>query len=513
MIVGKVIGGSVGGKLIIRLKSDAKVDVGDILVIKDNNDKYFVKIVNMGISSLIPNQFIEDIAGQNLEYDLNYNIFDEKDRFYRICEAKTLKILRNNSFIPPRSIPNHFSNVYKINSDEFKFINTKGEIEIGYLRLGTDFLKDVVISLPAKKLISHHVLVSAATGKGKSNFAKVFIRGIMNYREYSSIVFDPHDEYYGGKGHLGLKDLPNKDKLLFFTPRWEENPGSERLIIYSCDLEPSDFHGIIDLTQAQQEALEMLYRKYGDDWINILLREKTTGEIIADLKGKVQRVTLISLRRKLFYSLEIEEDGTGLTFSLEPRRETSIFDKIKNAVLEKKTIIIDTSLVGDEAEKLIASSIVRKLFFLYRKTKQVNPNKFNYLPELLILFEEAPRVLGKEVLARGTNIFEKIAREGRKFKIGLCAITQMPSLLPREILSQMNTKVILGIPAPSDRIAIVESSSQNIEDESSEIQILDKGEAIITSPFVDFPLPVKIFKFENLVKQSKRSNEQINIGF
>jgi DNA helicase HerA-like ATPase len=203
------------------------------------------------------------------------------------------------------------------------------------------------------------------------------------------------------------------------------------------------------------------------------------------------------------------ENNDGLVFTLKARRDVSIFDKIKRAVQESKVIIIDTNLVGDEAEKLIASSVVSKIFNLYRRTKQSYPEKFKTLPELLLVFEEAPRVLGASA---GSNIFGTVAREGRKFKVGLCAITQMPSLLPREVLSQMNTKVILGLPAPADRDAVINSSSQEIGDESTEIQMLDTGEAIITSPFVQFPIPVKVDYFNDIIKQGKSIFQTRGIG-
>ena len=47
----------------------------------------------------------------------------------------------------------------------------------------------------------------------------------------------------------------------------------------------------------------------------------------------------------------------------------------------------------------------------------------NDKPVISIVLEEAPRVLGKEVLEAGPNIFSTIAREGREFKVGLTAIT------------------------------------------------------------------------------------------
>jgi hypothetical protein len=352
--------------------------------------------------------------------------------------------------------------------------------------------------------------VSAATGKGKSNFTKVFVRGLLNVNNVANIIIDPHSEYYGGKGVKGLSNYPIKNNIEYFTPRWEDNPGSNELKVYAQDLRPGDFHGIIELSDAQREAMEALYKTYNKWWIRTLLIEKPINVIHEDLSRNVGLATLFALRRRIGYTLELTDGESGLAFSIKERKNTSIFEKIQFAVKEAKTVIVDTSLLGSEAEKLLSCAIVRRQFNLYRRTKQLNPSNFKNLPELLIVFEEAPRVLGVNALSHGTNIFERIAREGRKFKCGICAITQMPSLIPKEILSQMNTKIVLGIPSPSDRNAVIESSSQNISDESVEIQMLDKGEAIITSPFIDFPLPVKIFLFDDVIRLDAAKNSTKN---
>ena len=277
--------------------------------------------------------------------------------------------------------------------------------------------------------------------------------------------------------------------------------GSYELKIFAEDLKPADFHGIIELSDAQKEAMDALYKVYGEVWIRALLVDESINNIYDKLSKNVSFATLYALRRRIGYTLELEDGESGLVFDTRKREGTSIFEKIRQAVKDGKTVIIDTSLLGSEAEKLTSAGIARRQFNFYRRTKQVNPDAFDNLPELLIVFEEAPRVLGVDALRHGTNVFEKIAREGRKFHIGICAITQMPSLIPKEILSQMNTKVILGIPAPMDRNAVIESSAQNISDESVEIQMLDKGEAIVTSPFIDFPLPVKVSFFDDLVRE------------
>ncbi|MBN2367920.1 ATP-binding protein, partial [Candidatus Woesearchaeota archaeon] len=133
-------------------------------------------------------------------------------------------------------------------------------------------------------------------------------------------------------------------------------------------------------------------------------------------------------------------------------------------------------------------------------------------PVISVLLEEAPRVLGKEVLEKGSNIFSTIAREGRKFKIGLTAITQLPSLIPRQILANMNTKIILGIEMQPERQAIIESASQDMSSDSRAIAALDKGEAIITSNFTRFAIPVKIPLFEDYVK-SRVKEKKAELGF
>ena len=112
--------------------------------------------------------------------------------------------------------------------------------------------------------------------------------------------------------------------------------------------------------------------------------------------------------------------------------------------------------------------------------------------------------MGKEILERGPNIFSTIAREGRKFKVGLTAITQLPSLIPRQILANMNTKIVLGVEMKHERQAIIESASQDLSDDDRNIASLDISETIITSNFARFATPIKIPLFEDFSKITKK---------
>ena len=173
--------------------------------------------------------------------------------------------------------------------------------------------------------------------------------------------------------------------------------------------------------------------------------------------------------------------------------------------LEKsRIVIIDTSNISGAAELLIGSIATAEIFNRYKYYKM--NGELNQKPVVSIVLEEAPRVLGTDVLEKGSNIFETIAREGRKFKVGLTAITQLPSLIPRRILANINTKIILGIEMKAERQAIIESASQDLSEDERNIASLDKGEAIVSSNFSKFAIPIKIPFFDEIVKQQKKES-------
>ncbi|MFW9874596.1 MAG: ATP-binding protein, partial [Candidatus Thorarchaeota archaeon] len=176
----------------------------------------------------------------------------------------------------------------------------------------------------------------------------------------------------------------------------------------------------------------------------------------------------------------------------------STISNIVNSLMEGKTVIIDTSLFEGAREIFIATLIVENAFNEYKNLKF--QDKLEDKPVITIILEEAPRVIGKKVLETRDNVFGKIAREGRKFNIGLIGITQLPSLIDREILANMNTKIILGNEMGPERRTLIESAAQDLADDSQTIASLDIGEAIVTSNFTKFAVPIKIPLYEDLLE-------------
>ena len=79
----------------------------------------------------------------------------------------------------------------------------------------------------------------------------------------------------------------------------------------------------------------------------------------------------------------------------------------------------------------------------------------------------------------------------------------------------MNKKKILGLEMNTERQAVIESSPQDLSQDSRNIAALDKGEAIVTSTFTRFAVPVKVPLFSEFVKKDvdQKKVERQYVGF
>ena len=107
-----------------------------------------------------------------------------------------------------------------------------------------------------------------------------------------------------------------------------------------------------------------------------------------------------------------------------------------------------------------------------------------------IFIEEAHRYVQNDIDADliGYNIFEKIAKEGRKYGVILCLITQRPSELSDTTLSQASNYIIFRLNNPTD-IEYVRKIVPNITDEMlMKIKSLQPGFALMFGSAFKIPL-------------------------
>jgi len=514
--VGQFISGSFN-KLLLRQKSDQVFEIGELLVAGESLEDYSLYQINeLMYGSQIPGSSLELIAGYQLEREKSdLTIYEPELRNYVLARARPLIRIQNDAStgksksILPKTLPSFLGSVYELEDTHLKFM-TESElvnpITLGMVRSGSKVL-DTEVSVEALDVLTHHILIPATTGRGKSNLVKVILYNMIPNENCAKLVFDPHNEYYES-----LQQHPESDKYLkFYTPR--QHHKKIDLLFNVSLLRPNHIRSSIHLTEAQDQALRVFYNRDRDNhyenWIRNIFLASAPG---------VHPSTVDALRRKigLLLNIEYEEDASG-NIDEDSIHETGIYrfngnqtilNDVEKFLKEGKTVVIDTSLFSGSEEIFVATVIVEHLFREYRRLKFTGTLDAN--PVISIVLEEAPRVIGKKVLDTRDNIFGTIAREGRKFNMGLIAITQLPSIISREILANMNTKIILGNEMGPERVAIIESAAQDLSEDYQNIGSLDKGEAIITSNFTKFAVPIKIPLFPDLVKKdvAKRKSSQ-----
>ena len=496
---GQIVAGEVG-KILIREKSGQKIELGDLLVVDDSEGYLIIQVYDLLYGSQISRLWREQLAGLTLEgRGAGLEFFEPQLRNYILAEGKAVLRVTDKARAP-KVLPDFFGTVRHIEKKDLKFLSKPdAPLYLGQVRSGSKVI-DVPLYLNANEVLVHHVLIASTTGRGKSNLVKVMLWGMVGQNRAGILVLDAHDEYYG-RSAKGLKDHPQaRGSVVYYSVN--PLPGTNTLAINLSSIMPEHLEGIITLSEAQEQGVRLYYSEFGDGWIENILKGTPVEGVRPVTVSVLQRI----IRSKLSTYLQ---DGEILcknkVFSGTAGGATikSIVDSLKKG----KIVVIDTSKIGDEAELLIGSMVANDAFAQYQNFKAEGELE-DKLP-ISIVIEEAPRVLGSDKLAFGDNIYSKIAREGRKFKIGLQAITQLTSVIPRDILTNMNTKIILGNEMATERRAIIDSASQDLSQDDRTIASLDRGEAIVSSIFTRFAVPIQVPLFEDLVKEPKSSSERL----
>ncbi len=506
-VVGQVVGGSFGD-ILIRQKAGTDLEIGDLMVSEEDGSSLILQVFALEYGSQIQDRMQQMMSGVNLEQGVvDAHFYEPEFVNYVLARIKPLaRVFREKRDVRiPKSLPLFFNRLRLIGKDDLKFLQKEGDqVFVGHIRSGSKIIKEAEVWLPAQDVFSHHVLIPATTGRGKSNLVKTILWNLLGANKVGALVLDAHDEYFGRTG-IGLKDHPrSRDNLAYYTPS-DPPVGANRLTINLQSIRPEHFEGIIELSDPQLAAIRMAFRKNPKEWIPYLMRNSATDAgMESGSHAEIATSTLMVVQRKLrlVLGLEIDEEQKIISkheaFDSTTRGQNTVGDIVRDIELGK-VVVLDTSRLGDEAELIVGNIIASKLLDRYKDAKA--KGKLDRKPVATIVIEEAPRVIGEDVLkSRNGSIYATIAKEGRKFKVGLTAITQLSSVIPKTVLANINTKIILGNEMKQEREAIIASASQDLSEDDKNIASLDKGEAIITSIFVPFAMPIKIPLFEDIVK-------------
>ena len=514
MNLGRVTGKDVT-EIVFRAYRDQDVFLGEMLIgdCQDSDRRFILRVINImhgneaSESSWAPRTAGAFMDGDNK--DQEYHVYDADRRLYNhvVCAPLGYLMGQGNDvqFRSPKTIPSHFSRVRRASKEDYRFLERYlGDVKLGSLRSGEQVIRHVPVGVASKDL-AQHMGVFATTGMGKSNLMKRLAGSVLESGTLGLLILDPHGEYIdGGKEELrGLMHHPRAASNLeiYVTREVEGNVSSVK--ISSSEISIQDMENLWPFSQPQVELLNAVWGRERDNWLPYIV-DTEGAQIYQDFNEQFHEGSIGVVKRR----------ASVLNRSHFITRDTRI--SMTKTIIEQlhtgKVVLVD--LAGaSETEELLISSVLARAIFQINQSKFKDKKKFKEIPICLIALEEAQRVFNR---AWG-GIFPQIAREGRKFKTGLCAISQQPKLIDNEVISQFNTLVILGLADRQDRERLSSSARQDISKLDYEIQTLMTGEGLITGPNTPFALPLKVDLYESylneLVTEPKENKKPIDSGF
>jgi len=152
---------------------------------------------------------------------------------------------------------------------------------------------------------------------------------------------------------------------------------------------------------------------------------------------------------------------------------------LNDLVQRGQATLVNLRGVAPDVQELVVARIASTLFENRKKEK---------VPPLFLVIEEAHNFAPQQGTATCSRILKNIASEGRKFGLGLCAVTQRAARIDKSVLSQCNTQLILQVTNPLDLKAIAQSIEGLTDGMTQMIQSLPVGVALITGGGYHTPL-------------------------
>jgi hypothetical protein len=377
-------------------------------------------------------------------------------------------------FVNPRIPPKPGQPIYLAESEVIQEVLMKkkegetGSIHIGYL-LNRE--EDVPVVLDTALVTSEHMCILASTGSGKSYLAGVIAEELLKpYNCAALLVLDPHGEYHTLKEIEGIEEFRSDDYIPY-----SKVFGKDEIKIRLCELE---YDELLSLLPEVTERMEALFNR-----------------AYRELEGK--KFTADDLMEKIVEIAGDETDISARGLSWRIMRYVQNVDVIDDYVhLELREIlkpgqisILQLSEMSDIEQQILASVLLKRVLNArISAEKGLNGEKLEY--PVFVIVEEAHRFASRE--ARSYRTLKTILSEGRKFGVGICLISQRPSKIDSDILSQCMTQIIMRIVNPADQENIRSSVESIGRDMIEELPGLTKGQALVAGVSINSPVLIRV---------------------
>ena len=329
-----------------------------------------------------------------------------------------------------------------------------------YVRIGKLLREpDVEVRVNINKVVSRHLAILAMTGMGKSNLVALLAKRIGELRG-TVLIFDYHGEYttlrFRSVAINVLRPRLNPRMLDFEELarmlNIKSNASRQRMALYEC------FESVKQLNQpffeAMKKCLQSKVGKYG---------------------APAQKVLESVAAYEKFLSRILSDD------------EDDVIDRLALGAIN----VVDLSeLHLHQADAVVAHWLHR---LLEARKEWVWSGSSKGLPvPVIAVIEEAHAFISSDGETATRRAAESIAREGRKFGVGITIVSQRPRGLDPNILSQIGNLAVMRIVHPEDQAFIARHCEPITQDIIEELPGLNVGEAILLGEWVKAPSVVKI---------------------
>ncbi|MEZ0322687.1 MAG: ATP-binding protein, partial [Hydrogenothermaceae bacterium] len=386
--------------------------------------------------------------------------------------------------------------VYKADKDtisrlfEVNFSGKKIEkpIRVGYMKD-----TDIDVFIDAEEVLSKHMMIVGTTGSGKSYFTtKLIYEFAKECEDLNIIILDPHGEYKSKLDKLSsyIKELEFEDSIIHAFP--------EETVEFFKDVGLSS---MLSSNSSTAKIIKDVINTYIKPYLTLTgLKNKSIKAIIEEIDKKINEDEKPKRSNKgdnnqdennNSKSIKSYFDAYGKELDNQPKIINDIIESIENKEGKKILILNFKNITYPETRANIAGLVMQHIFNKHKS------EKFN---RKLIVLEEAHSFApeskygdtssGKDNLA--LTMARKIASEGRKFGIGLIAVTQRPAQVSKYVLSQMNTQALFRTINSNDLNALSITIEHAGEDVIKLIPLLFTGSCVISGIAISFPVLIDV---------------------
>ena len=435
--------------------------------------------------------------------------------------TKTNVFRRNVSAVPSIDAP-----CYKIEHERLtnlmQSISSELAASVNPLQIGKYTMDESSIAyLDADKLFQRHAAIVGSTGSGKSFCVARIVEQMAALKHANGILFDIHGEYsnesFKRDGILQLKiatpsDLSVTNKLskgILMVPYWllnyeemqallldrsDQNAPNQAMLFSRevlCEKEKTVngtvYDKIITVDSPVAYNLQPLVQTFEDLDTQMVPGAKAGSEKQGPFYGKLTRF-IQRVKNKL------SDKRMGFMFSLSDEElKQDWLDQFCAILMDGHSGIkvIDMSEVPSDVLPLVIGLLARIVFSIQQWSTTENRHPIALLCDEAHLYVQQATTLDA-VAELGLRSFERIAKEGRKYGLGLVIISQRPSEVNRTVLSQCNNFISLRLTNVDDQNVIKRLLPDNLGNIADNLSLLDIAEAIIVGDSTLLPSRVKI---------------------